>query len=51
IFFFYYFCHFFFSWLEPADGIRFLMSMGLKPGIRDQTFFKITSSVIPILIF
>ncbi|ABJ76714.1 energy transducer TonB family protein [Leptospira borgpetersenii] len=41
----------FFSWLEPADGIRFLMSMGLKPGIRDQTFFKITSSVIPILIF
>lgn len=41
----------FFSWLEPADGIRFLMSMGLKPGIRDQAFFKITSSIIPILIF
>ncbi len=41
----------FFSRLEPADGIRFLMSMGLKPGIADQKFFAITSSVVPILVF
>lgn len=41
----------FFSWLEPADGIRFLMSMGLKPGIADKKFFAITSSVVPILVF
>ncbi|MBM9500120.1 TonB C-terminal domain-containing protein [Leptospira sp. 201903071] len=40
----------FFSWLEPADGIRFLMSMGLKPGIRDQKFFAITSSIVPALL-
>ncbi|PJZ53453.1 energy transducer TonB family protein [Leptospira adleri] len=40
----------FFSWLEPADGIRFLMSMGLKPGIRDQKFFAITSSIVPALV-
>lgn len=40
----------FFSWLEPADGIRFLMSMGLKPGVRDQKFFQITSSFIPVLV-
>ncbi|MBW0434055.1 TonB C-terminal domain-containing protein [Leptospira yasudae] len=41
----------FFSWLEPADGIRFLMSMGLKPGIADKKFFAVTSSVVPILVF
>ncbi|MDV6236814.1 TonB C-terminal domain-containing protein [Leptospira ellisii] len=39
----------FFSWIEPADGIRFLMSMGLKPGVRDQKFFEITSSILPAL--
>ncbi|TGL64124.1 energy transducer TonB [Leptospira sarikeiensis] len=39
------FASFFFSWIEPAMGIRFLASLGLKPGISDKKFFDVASSI------
>ncbi|PJZ68263.1 energy transducer TonB [Leptospira perolatii] len=44
-----FFAAFFFSWLEPAFGIRYLFSLGLKPGIPDKQFFSIASSFVPWL--
>lgn len=42
-----FFATFFFSWIEPAFGIRYLASLGLKPGIPDKKFFEVASSFIP----
>lgn len=42
-----FFATFFFSWLEPAFGIRFLAALGLKPGIPDKKFFETAASFIP----
>lgn len=39
------FATFFFSWWEPALGIRFLAGLGLKPGISDKKFFEVASSI------
>lgn len=42
-----FFATFFFSWMEPAFGIRYLASLGLKPGIPDKKFFEVASSFFP----
>ncbi|EPG74716.1 TonB family C-terminal domain protein [Leptospira fainei serovar Hurstbridge str. BUT 6] len=42
-----FFATFFFSWMEPAFGIRYLASLGLKPGIPDKKFFEVASSFLP----
>ncbi len=42
-----FFATFFFSWIEPAFGIRFLATLGLKPGIPDKKFFEVAASFLP----
>ncbi|TGJ98634.1 energy transducer TonB [Leptospira langatensis] len=44
------FSTFFFSFLEPAFGIRFLAALGLKPGISDKQFFAWASTPWPWLV-
>ncbi|TGJ99786.1 energy transducer TonB [Leptospira semungkisensis] len=44
------FATFFFSFLEPAFGIRFLAALGLKPGISDKQFFAWASTLWPWLV-